>query len=191
MEKIQAIANKLNLSRSFLDDFTGNAEILKIPKNHFLVEEGRVCKHIGIVQEGSLYSFTSKDGIQIVNDLYLDNAFISYYRSFLTQLPAGGSICAEKDTIIYAFSFEKYQSLMESLDWLRFFKYVADRLFIRKCARESSFMKQSATERYIQLIKLHPTVEQCFPQYRIASYLGIKPETLSRIKALMYVNKID
>jgi hypothetical protein len=81
-------------------------------------------------------------------------------------------------------SYPQYQALQQSVDWLMFFKYVSDGFFIRKCTRETSFMKLSAQERYQQLIGHYPNIEQQFPQYKIASYLGIKPETLSRIKSL-------
>ncbi|KMQ58896.1 hypothetical protein ACM40_18190 [Chryseobacterium sp. BLS98] len=184
MKKIKDIVKKLNLDESFLIDFEMEAETLYLAKKEMFVKEGRSCKYIGIVKEGALYAFTSKEENQVVHDLYLPDSLITYYRSFLTQLPANGSIQAAEDSVIYAFSFEKYQSLIKSIAWLKFFKYVADSLFIRKCARENSFMKLSAPERYKQLRTLHPRIEQIFPQYKIASYLGIKAETLSRIKSL-------
>lgn len=182
MEKIKYITEKLNLSKSFLNEFLIHSEISELRKSDFLVKAGRPCKYIGIVESGALYSFVTREEDQIVNDLFVPDSFITYYRSFLTQLPASGSIQCIEDCLIYTFSIEKYNDLMHDLNWIKFFKYISDRLFIKKCARENSFMKMDATERYHQLIRLHPGIEQRFPQYIIASYLGIKPETLSRIR---------
>lgn len=182
MEKIKHICQKLELPESFWNEFQIQSEILYLNKNDFFVKAGRPCKYIGIVESGALFSFVSPNENQIVNDLFVENSFVTYYRSFLTQLPASGSIQCVDDCIIYGFSIEKYNSLMNNLDWIKLFKYISDRLFIKKCARENSFMKMDATERYHQLIQIHPGIEQKFPQYTIASYIGIKPETLSRIK---------
>lgn len=190
-QKVENIAAKLQLPHSFIDEFTDMAEVIIVKKGDFLVEEGTICQYIGITETGALYSYINDDEKHFVNDLFLPKSTITYYRSFLSQLPASGSIQAITDSTIYAFSYDRYKELIISKNWLAFFKYIADSLFIRKCARENSFIKFSAAERYRQLIKLHPNVEQVFTQNKIASYLGIQPETLSRIKSLELKNLIS
>lgn len=183
IDKIDHIVKKLGLPGSFSTEFWDHAKKIYVQKNDFLSKKGRVCQYIGIVQQGALYAYVPGEE-DVTTDLFLPHAFVTYYRSFLTQQPAHGAIKASVDSLVYAFSYSKYQELAQSKEWLLFFKYVADRLFIRKCARENSLISSTARERYQQLVLLHPGVEQLFPQYRIASYLGIQPETLSRLKSL-------
>ena len=183
IDKIEHIVRELGLPVSFSTEFWDHSENIHVQKNDFLLKKGRVCKYIGIVQQGAFYAYVPGEE-DVTTDLFLPRAFITYYRSFLTQRPAHGAIKASVDSVVCAFSYSKYQELTQSKEWLLFFKYVADRLFIRKCARENSLISNTALERYQQLVLLHPGVEQLFPQYRIASYLGIQPETLSRLKSL-------
>ncbi|WP_343671446.1 Crp/Fnr family transcriptional regulator [Chitinophaga sp.] len=184
MEKIEIIAARLNLPASFKDDFLSQSRIIHIPKKGNFVRAGSTCTYLGIVETGALYAHISSTGEDLITDFFVPGSFVSYYRSFLTQQPASGSISAEDDTMVRVIDYDQYRLLQQSLEWLTFFKYISDGFFIRKCTRETSFMKLSAQERYKQLINRYPKIEQQFPQYKIASYLGIKPETLSRIRSL-------
>jgi hypothetical protein len=78
-----------------------------------------------------------------------------------------------------------YQKLLNTdSDFYKLSKLISETLFIRKCKRETTLLMDSAQERYAFLLKNYPKIEQLIPQYQIASYLGIKPESLSRIKSL-------
>jgi len=74
--------------------------------------------------------------------------------------------------------------LIEDAEWMKLGKYVSELFYIRKCERETSLLKNSASERLDLFLASFPGIEQKVSQYHIASYLGIKPETLSRIKVL-------
>ncbi len=67
---------------------------------------------------------------------------------------------------------------------MELFKKMADQLFINKCFKEIALIKLNAFDRYKELTKHRPNVEQEFPQHLIASYLKIRPKTLSRLKSL-------
>ncbi len=184
MDKIEQIIHKVGLPATFTDEFYKHSSVLHLKKNDFFVKEKMVCNYLGLIESGALYAFIHKNEDEIVNDILTPNSFITYYRSYLTQLPSNGNIKAIEDSRIYVFTYSQYQNLLKSHDWALFFKYVSDTLFIKKCARENAFMKLTAIDRFKQLKTVQPNVEQLFPQYIIASYLGIKPETLSRIKSL-------
>ncbi len=68
-------------------------------------------------------------------------------------------------------------------------KFISDSLFLKKCKRETSLLMDSTNDKYKFLLDLYPQIEQVVPQYHIASYLGIKPESLSRMKSLTYINE--
>lgn len=159
-------------------------------KKDFLIQEGSVCDFIAIVISGTLRSYVQNNDGEFNNDFYLENSFMSAYTSFLTKMPTNCNIEALTDVQLYYITHQEFQILIEKdANFLKLGKYISDNYFIRKCKRETSFLKNSAAERLEIIKQLYPNIEQKVPQYHIASYLGIKPESLSRIKLLTYINK--
>ncbi len=185
MKNIKELFDTFNLPNEFAAEFFKKAEMLEIPKKDFFVKQNNLCQYIGIVKCGSLFAYFENENADVmVNELYQSNSFITSYRSFLTQTASPGSIQAYTDSKIYVINYNQYQNLSASPNWLHFFKSLADNLFIRKCIKETSLIKLQAIDRYKELLTNNPNIEQVFPQYLIASYLKIRPETLSRIKSL-------
>lgn len=180
----------LGLKPNHFEEFHKELRVKKLRKKEYLIQEGTVCDFIAIVISGTLRSYVqNKDG-EFNNDFYLENSFVSAYTSFLTQMPTNCNIEALTDVEIYYISHQQFHTLIEKdNNFLKLAKYISDNYFIRKCKRETSFLKNSAAERFEMIKKLYPDIEQKVPQYHIASYLGIKPESLSRIKLLTYINK--
>jgi len=182
--------DKLGLDMNHFETFSAQLKIKKLKKKAHLIREGMVCNFIGFVSSGTLRSYVMNDDSEFNNDFYFDHDFVSAYTSFLTQMPTNCNIEALRDSIIYMISSEKLNTLIaQDSAFLKLGKYISDLYFIRKCRRETSFLKQSAAERLEGLSILYPGIQQRVSQYHIASYLGIKPESLSRIKLLTYINK--
>ncbi|MDX5422250.1 MAG: cyclic nucleotide-binding domain-containing protein [Hymenobacteraceae bacterium] len=191
MEHIRnIIMGELKLSEEHFERFIGSGKMIDLPKKEFLIKAGTTCTFIGFVEEGVLRSFFQKGGDEFNLDFYLSASFVSAYTSFLTQLPTHGSIQALADSRVFLVSHAAYHELLREDDsWYRLGKYLSDSLFIRKCRREASLLVDSALERHRLLLQAYPTIEQLVPQYHIASYLGIQPESLSRIKSLTYIKE--
>ncbi|WP_339916789.1 Crp/Fnr family transcriptional regulator [Yeosuana marina] len=163
---------------------------LKLKKKEFLIKEGETCSFIGFQETGVLRSYILKDGNEFNIDFYLPDCIVSSYTSFLTQTPSVGYIQALSESEIYIINLSDYTRLLkENSEYYKLGNYISDSLFIRKCKREASLLMDSANDRYTFLLTLFPQIEQLVPQYHIASYLGIKPESLSRIKHLTYINE--
>lgn len=161
-----------------------------LQKEDVLVREGETCSFIGFVEEGTLRSYMLRGGKEFNLDFYFPGSFISSYTSFLTQTPSKGFIEALDEVVIRSVSYSVFNNLLEnSNDWFRLGKYISDTLFKKKCLRETSLLMDSAKQRYELLLKTYPGVEQDVPQYHIASYLGIQPESLSRMKSLTYIKE--
>jgi CRP-like cAMP-binding protein len=161
-----------------------------IKKKEHLIIQGSTCDFIGIVISGTLRSYIKQNDNEHNNDFYFESNFVTAYTSYLTQMPTNCNIQALTDTEIKYISFTEFNRLIsEDINFLKLGKYISDNYFIRKCRRETSFLKNSASERLENLYTLYPQIEQQVSQYHIASYLGIKPESLSRIKLLMHINK--
>lgn len=188
LEKI--FIHNIELQEIHFLEFCKISKIVSYNKKEFLLKEGNICSFIGFVESGIIRSFLKNDEKDFNNDFYFPNSFATAYRSFLTQTPAFSSLQALTDTTIRYITFTQIQELQKNSDsWLKFGKHIAENFFINKCKRETSLLKNSAKERYDILLKTHPEIEQFIPQYQIASYLKIEPESLSRIKALTYINK--
>ncbi len=191
MESLKNIfINEIGLNEEHLIQFGKILKRVNLQKKEFLIKAGNICNFIGIVQEGVLRTYVHNEAEEHNIDFHLPNSFVTGYKSFLTQTPTKAHIQALTDTTVYYISYSDYYNLLkESTDWYRFSKYIADTLFIIKCKRESSLLMESAIERYKLFLIEYPQIEQLVAQYHIASYLGIKPESLSRIKSLTYINK--
>ena len=139
----------------------------------------------GIIESGVLRSYIEREGEEFIKDFYFSGTIVVSYGSFLTGEPCIGYIQALEETRLVTLSRLGYDQLLrESDQWYKFGKYISDCFLIRKCRRETSFLMESAYERYKLLLKTYPRIEQHVSQYYIASYLGIKPESLSRLKSL-------
>lgn len=191
MNTLQKIfINEMLLQEEHYLEFCKISRVKSYKKKEFILKENSICPFIGFVENGIVRSFILKDAKEFNNDFYFSNSFISAYRSFVTQTPAYSNIQAMSETTIRYITFEQIKELEGVSDaWNKFRKHIAEQFFIKKCTRETSFLIYSAKERYDSLIKSQPKIEQLIPQYAMASYLRIEPESLSRIKALTYIKK--
>lgn len=176
---------KMGLQESHFNHFCEISECKTFQKKDYLVYDGKICNFIGFVETGLIRSFIKKDDAEFNNAFYFPNRFFSAYNSFTRQKPAVSNLQVMIDSNIRLITYNQLQELYKDDPiWYKFGKYIADDFFFRKCERETSLLRDSATERYKSLLRLHPKIEQLVPQYEIASYLKIKPESLSRIKSL-------
>lgn len=191
MESLKDIfIEKLGLKIDQFEKFCSELNVKSLKKKEHLIQEGSVCNFIGIVTSGTLRSYIQNDKNEFNNDFYLENNFISAYTSYLTQMPTNCNIEALDDSEISYITLERFNKLIDQdKDFLKLAKYISDSFFIKKCKRETSFLKNNAAERFEILCAAYPGIEQHISQYHIASYLGIKPESLSRLKVLTYINK--
>ncbi|MGI4867848.1 MAG: Crp/Fnr family transcriptional regulator [Janthinobacterium lividum] len=157
---------------------------LRLRKHEAFVVPGQVCRHLAFVETGVLRSFLTTTEREVTNDFFLPGSFVSAFTSFITQVPSVWTVQALEACELVVFSQDFLQTLYARHSaWLYFNKGLMETEFIKKCRRESSFLRHAADQRYQALLQQYPTLEQHVPQYHIASYLGIQPETLSRLRA--------
>jgi CRP/FNR family transcriptional regulator, anaerobic regulatory protein len=153
-------------------------------KSEVFLREGEICSELLFCHKGVFRYFLTKDGRDVTKDFCLDitNPFCTNYASFLTQTPSLINIECLENSVVSVWSEKYIQELFQTVPWLVFARKIAEMLFIRKEKREISLLIDSAEERYLKFTKEFNMVTQRVPQYHIASYLGITPETLSRIR---------
>ncbi len=191
MEELrQLFFDRIGLNEKHYQHFIASMHVKKLNRRESLIEAGKTCNFLAFINSGILRSFVTRNEEECNTDFYFKHYFVSAYSSFVTQTPTEHSIEALTRCEIFCITYQQYEDFVkEDVEWLRFGKFIAEFFLIRKCLREISFLKLTASERMEAMLKQYPDIEQVIPQYHIASYLGIKPESLSRIKLLDNLSK--
>lgn len=162
----------------------GVLRVRTVPKGEYLVQQGNVCNYVSFINHGLLRMYYLVDGKERINEFFKEGEYCSDYRSFLLREPSATSIRAIEDTEVVDISFNDLQNLYKQIPEANIIgRLVAEELFIDICRRTTCEVNADAATRYDNLIAESPWLLQRVPQYMIASYLGITPEALSRIKA--------
>jgi CRP-like cAMP-binding protein len=186
----QLFVEKMKLDNDHYEQFMQLSKTVVLQKKEILIKEGAICSFMGFVESGVLRAILIKDGEEFTSDFFFAGTFVTVYTSFLQRTPAVVTIEAISPATIHYLTHAQFNRLLDtSSEWYKLGKYIADSLFFKRCIRETSLLQDSATERYRLLLNTFPGIEQLVTQRHIASYLGIKPESLSRIKALTYIKK--
>ncbi|MBB6611602.1 Crp/Fnr family transcriptional regulator [Pontibacter sp. Tf4] len=153
-------------------------------RRQFLLQEGDVCRHIAFVESGVLRSYTldAKGGEHVVQ-FALEGWWISDNYSFLTGEPSTFNIDVLEDSAVLLLTKDAMDELVLQVPKMeRYFRLLMQNSLIALQRRLVSSLSNTAEEKYLKLIQTYPTIVQRVPQHMIASYLGITPETLSRIR---------
>lgn len=171
------------LDESELAQFVGRFQKKELAKDDYYCQEGQVMKSVAFVGQGILRYFYIKDGEEKTGQFFFEQGWVADYYSFLTQSPSNMFIQAIEDAVLYTLSYEDMQSLyVEVPKTEKFGRVMAEQLFIGTQRRNRSLLSDSPAERYMELVRDRPKVIENIPLYMIASYLGIQPESLSRIR---------
>lgn len=159
-----------------------------IKKRKDLLTEGDICKNLYFVEKGCLRSYTvDKEGIEHVVQLVIEEHWIGDLYSFITQTPGTINIEAIEDSEIWILPYQELEKLYDEIPALeKFFRKLFQRAYVAVQQRLNATKNTSAEERYRELIRQTPHIAQRVPLIYIASYLGITPESLSRIRKLMF-----
>ena len=146
---------------------------------------GHTCKTIYFVKKGCVRIFYFKEDIDITESFEFENAFVARAESLFTGKPSLKAIQAIEDTDLIAIDSNKLFKLFDShRDLERLFRKIIETSYVNTVNRIESLQFNTADERYFNLLKDHPNILKRVPLKFIASYLGITPVSLSRIRAI-------
>ncbi|TFF40797.1 Crp/Fnr family transcriptional regulator [Mucilaginibacter psychrotolerans] len=185
------LLKKVSLSHEEQDIIKSFFIVKKLRKRQYLLQAGDVCKYLCFVEKGLLRSYNVDDkGIEHMNMFAWEGWWTSDMYSFFTGEKAVINIDAIEDTellMITMEGFEKMTLIVPKMD--RYFRILFQNSLITKERRLISSITHTAEEKYTNLVESNPTLVQRVPQNLIASYLGLAPETLSRIKKNIALRK--
>ncbi len=167
-------------------EFSGYLRSRSFKKNTIIKDYNKTEKYINILVTGSVAHFVLNGEKDICINLYYEDHIFSDYLSFLTQTPTVIKTVSLENTEIWSISHSDINKLyLKSAKGLQIGKALSDAMFIRKQSEQINLLTLSPLERYQKLIEERPQIIQRTPLKYIASYLGIAPESISRIRKRM------
>ena len=164
----------------------------QIRRDGFYVKEGDVCKKAAFIKKGIFKLYYNIDGAERIMLFFKENQFVTDYYSFLTQTPSKRPIQAIEDSIVYSVTYNDFQKLFDrSKKWERIGRLLAERAYIYSVQRANRIIHDDPDTRFITFLKEYPALIQRVPQYMIASYLNMTPETYSRVKKRINLKELN
>ena len=181
---ISHIQNKVSLTEEEKTELQSFFSVKKLKKKQYLLQEGDVCKCLSFVNKGLLKSyFTDEKGGENINMFAFEGWWISDFKSFINQEKAVLNIDAVEETELLMITLEDYDKLMLKIPVMdRYFRILYQNSLVTKDYRLIASNSYTAEEKYLQLIQKNPEMIKRVPHNQIASYLGLAPETISRIR---------
>lgn len=181
---IEKISSEVKFKQEEFDLFAKRVVQIKVKKNEIWEAEGKIGTYLGFVNKGILRQYIEKEDSQEVTEhFYTEGEFIGHYVSYLSKEPATTNIQALEDCELIAITFDDLQELYLQVPVIeRFGRLTAERKLVEYHKRTQSLLISSPEERYHNLMLSKPNLHTRVKQYYIAQHLGIRPESLSRIR---------
>lgn len=181
---IKYLRDKITLSEDEVEMIRVVAIEKKLRRKQYLLQEGDVWRYIAFVSSGLLKSFSiDEKGREHIMYFAPENYWAADDESFMNGTPATLNIDAIEDTDVVLIEKTKFQILCKNIPQLNDLgNTLLYRSFIASQSRIHSNISLSAEEKYQKFLDKFPVVVKRIPQHMIASYIGITPETLTRIR---------
>lgn len=181
--KVPLTPEELNLIDTYF-------EVKDLKKKDFLLENGKVCNFIGFIASGTIRHFHVKDGVEKTCDISFENAWVTDFQSFTHDTPCIMNLQAMENTIVFIIKKEKlYKLYQECAKYETFGRLMAEQVAQRATEIAMSLSSDKPEERFNNLIKNQPDLFQKVPQKYIANFLGVSPESLSRIRKRIIIKQ--
>ncbi len=152
-------------------------------KKETLLKLGKTENYLSFLESGIIRFFIPGEENDLTFVFAFDGWFVSAYDSFITQQPATYEVETLTDCKLYRISYEDLQDVYQQTQFGNLIGRMAgEQLFLYKTKRELSLLKDTAEQRYLNLFTEQPHFLQHIPQKYLASFIGITPQALSRIR---------
>ena len=153
------------------------------PKKQIITRQGDTEIFLSFIERGIVRSYIPGDETEMTFNFSFDKEFTCAYDSFLTQTPSDYELQALTDTVAWQISYTDLQVVYTQTTVGNYLGRIAsEKLYLAKSKRELSLLRRNATERYLSLFSEQPDILKHIPLKYIASYIGVTPQGLSRIR---------
>lgn len=183
-EKVHLTQEEWELIQNYLT-------VKKLRKRQYLLQEGDVCKLVAFVEKGALRLYNvSENGTEHIVLFAVEGQFMTDLYSTFTGEPSIYNIDAIEDSELVLITRTASDELRKLSPKYQEFAFLeTSEAYIQLAQRMTSVISLSLEQRYQELITNYPDIAQRVPQHMIASYMGLTPETLSRVRKRMSTNK--
>lgn len=181
----QAVLSYYPVSEDSLSAFESILRPKFIPKHSFYLLQGDIPRTIAFIERGLFsYFYTAENGDAVIKKFFPEHYFISSTAAMLSGTPSLFSIYALEGTQVFEYESAAFRQLMNQHTDIAHFqiRYLEKNWVIDKEERELTLKYKPAKEHYLEFIDQYPSLQNRLKQHEIASYLGITPTQLSRIK---------
>lgn len=175
----------MTLTADEKDQLIDIIRITRFRRRQFLDQPGFVSNHRNYVVKGSFRSFfVDQEGKDHTVQIAIEDWFVSDFYSYITRTPATLYVEALEDSVLLQMSHGDIEGLCQKIHNLsEYFRITTERAFAFSRNRALSNLSKTAEERFLEFSKMYPGMVQRVPQKIIASYLGMSPEFLSKIRS--------
>lgn len=182
-ELILFLSKVEGLTESEIREMAEMMTVEEVKKDTILVKEGQLCNSCFFVLKGCLRQFIPDDGLEKTIALYTEEQAVNYYSNQGEGQKSNSYLTAVEDTVVLIGNPAKDQTIYARFPVLENITHrMMESDFGKMQNSFAKFMTSSPQERYLNLLEERPELLQRVPQTIIASYLGITPESLSRIR---------
>jgi CRP-like cAMP-binding protein len=173
-----------NLSEELILEISQKVKRMDLPKKTILLRKGHICDNLYFIEKGLARNYFIEDDKELTDDIIIDGELLVAFNSFVSRKPSNEQIELLEDSILYAIHYQDLQELYRQYPIMdRVGRLVAEHHYM-SLASQAYLLKFSNSEtRYRRLVERKPTIILRAPIGIIASYLGMKIETLSRIRS--------
>ncbi len=180
---IDTIKEKINVSEKEEEILAATFQIITKNKNEYLVKEGSTSRYLYFIIKGYVRYFYLNDGNEITTEISTSMDFVASFKSFVNNEYSIENLQCTSDCILLGISKDEYQNLYKEVSyWSIFCNGVYENHIMKISERANSLQNLSASERYLKLLDTQPNIALNTAVKHLASYLGIKPQSLSRIR---------
>ena len=152
-------------------------------RNGIITRKGDVEKYLSFIESGIVRFYIPGEENDLTFSFSFDKEFTCAYDSFLTQSPSEYELQALSDTVVWQITYDDLQKVYADTTAGNYLgRFASEKLFLAKSKRELSLLKYNAKERYLKLFLEQPAILRKIPLKYIASYIGVTPQGLSRIR---------
>jgi CRP-like cAMP-binding protein len=177
------VTNFVNLTKEEWLVLSASLVTKQYKKEDYLLKENDYCNYVGFVDKGFFNFYYLIDGVEHIRGFFFPNEFISNYPCFLSENKSKFYIQALEDCSVTLIHRDDLLMLYKTLPQVQVLsRKIVENLYMEVSEKHGSFFLNSPEEHYLELMNTKPKFLQRVPQYMIASYLGMTPEGLSRIR---------
>ena len=173
-----------NLQPQEFELITPHLFIKSYTKGELILHENQVCDKIFFLNKGFVRMYYVDNNGNEINYRFTDSGnFFVDFQSFLTKKPSRFYWEAVQNIEVITISYQAVQEIYKASNtWNLFGRLMAEQVYLQLNERVEMLLFMQPEERYLQMLQKYPNIINQVPQLHIASFLGIKPETLSRIR---------